>query len=47
VSAYFIDRHDALIDRHEFDLIRIVHRTPGELSIVGLFEPAAERVMPT
>ena len=47
VSAYFVDRHVALIDRHEFNVSRIVDGMPDELSITGLFEPTAERVVPT
>ena len=47
VSAYLVNRHVALIDRHEFDVGRIVDGMPDELSITGLFEPAAERVVPT
>ena len=47
VSAYFVDRHVALIDRHEFDVSRIVDGMPDELAIIGLFEPTAERVVPT
>ena len=42
-----VDRHVAVIDRHEFDVSRIVDGMPDELSISGLFEPTAERVVPT
>ena len=47
VSAYVVDRHAALIDGHEFNVGRIVDGMPDELSNTGLFEPAAERVVPT
>jgi hypothetical protein len=47
VSVYFINRHVALIDRHEFNVSRIVDGMPYELSITGLCEPTAERVVPT
>ena len=46
VSAYLVDRHAAVIDRHEFNVCRIVDGVPDELSIPGLFEPTAERVVP-
>ncbi len=36
-----------VIDRHEFDVGRIVDGMPDELSVTGLFEPTAERVVPT
>ena len=47
VSPYFVNRHDALIDRHEFNISRIVDGMPNELSVAVLFEPTAERVVPT
>jgi hypothetical protein len=47
VSVYFVNRHVALVDGHEFNVSRIVDGMPDELSITGLFEPTAERVVPT
>src|SRR5262249_55311074 len=47
VSAYVVDRHVAVIDRHEFDVSRIVDGTPDERSITRFLEPTAERVVPT
>jgi hypothetical protein len=47
VSTNLVDRHLALIDRHELDVSRIADSMPDELSISGLFEPTAERVVPT
>ena len=47
MSVYFVDRHVAVIDRHEFNVSRIVDGMPYELSVTGLFEPTAERVVPT
>ena len=47
MSVYLVDRHVAVIDRHEFNVSRIVDGMPDELSITGLFEPTAERVVPT
>ena len=47
VRAYFVNRHVAVIDRHEFDVGRIVDGVPDELAVTGLFEPTAERVVPT
>ena len=47
MSVYLVDRHVAVIDRHEFNVSRIVDGMPYELSITGLFEPTAERVVPT
>ncbi len=46
VSVYLVDRHGSVIDRREFDVRRILDRTPDELSVTGLFfEPTAERVV--
>ena len=47
VSVYFVNRHVAVIDGHEFNVSRIVDGMPDELSNTGLFEPTAERVVPT
>ena len=46
MGVYLVDRHVAVIDRHEFDVSRIGDGMPDELAITGAFEPAAERVMP-
>ena len=46
VGAYLVDRHVALIDGHEFDVGGIVDGVPDELAVIGLFEPAAEGVVP-
>jgi hypothetical protein len=46
MSAYFVNRHFAVIDRREFNISRIADGMPYELSITGVFEPTAERVMP-
>ena len=47
MGVYLVDRHVPVIDRHEFDVGRIVDGVPYELSIIGPFEPTAERVVPT
>ena len=47
MRVYLVNRHVAVIDRHEFDVSRIVDGVPDELSIGRLFEPTAERVVPT
>jgi hypothetical protein len=47
MSVYLVDRHVAVIDRHEFNVSRIVDGMPYELSVTGLCEPTAERVVPT
>ena len=47
MSVYLVDRHVAVIDRHEFDVSRIVDGMPDEFAVIGLFEPTAERVVPT
>jgi hypothetical protein len=47
MSVYLVDCLVPVIDRHEFDVSRIIDGVPYELSITGLFEPTAERVVPT
>jgi hypothetical protein len=47
MRAYFVDRQVALIDRHELNICWIFDCVPDEHSVVGLFEPTAERVVPT
>ena len=39
-------RHVTVIDGHEFDVGRIVDGVPDEVSVAGVFEPAAEGVVP-
>jgi hypothetical protein len=47
MSVYFVNRHVAVIDWRELNISRIADGMPDELSITGVLEPTAERVMPT
>ena len=47
VRANLVDRQIALLDRHEFDVSRIAHGMPDELSVASVFEPTQERIVPT
>jgi hypothetical protein len=45
MSTYLVNGQFAVIDRREFNISRIADRMPYELSITGVIEPTAERVM--
>ena len=45
MRVYLVDGHVAVIDRHEFHVLRIGEGMPDELSVVALLEPTAERVV--
>jgi hypothetical protein len=47
VSAYLVDRRVTLVDRHELNICWILDGMPDELLIADMFEPTAERVVPT
>jgi hypothetical protein len=47
MRPYVFNRHVAVIDRHELNIIRIADSMPDELSITNVLEPTPERVMPT
>ncbi len=45
VGVDLLERHRAVFDRLELDVLRIGQRVPDELTVADLFEPAAERVV--